>query len=61
MPPCPSPCGSDTFKLIILPPKLVLDLTDAFFAWHAAPFPAIQRSRLIGDFISQRTDPNRRP
>lgn len=55
MPPCSSPCGSDTLKLITLPSKLVLDLTDAFFTWHAAPFPAIQRSRFVGDFLNQRT------
>ena len=56
MPPRFSACGSDTLKLITLPSRLVLDLIDAFFTWHAAPFPAIQRSRFVGDFLNQRTD-----
>ena len=45
-----------TLKLMTLPPNLIVDLTDAFFTWHAAPFPAIQRSQFISDFLSQQTE-----
>ena len=48
-------CGFGTNKLITLPSNLVIDLADAFFTWHAAPFPAIRRAQFISDFLSQRT------
>lgn len=48
-------CGFGATKLITLPSNLVIDLADAFFTWHAAPFPAIRRAQFISDFLSQRT------
>ena len=45
-----------TLKLMTLHPNLILDLADAFFTWHAAPFPAIQRSQFVSDLLSQQTE-----
>ncbi|KAI6783450.1 Conidial development protein fluffy-like protein [Emericellopsis cladophorae] len=47
--------GRSPYKLISMPTKLVLDLTDAFFSWHVGSLPAVQRSSFVSDFLGQRT------